>query len=107
MIEIVGGSLISILALTVICLVFCNKKKRTEDPDSPQGFVKFLEDSRSWAFDYIQDAQIEIQNFVNETEPIVDRALSNKDADKKDLRKALFEVQNNMEHLKNLLPKDK
>lgn len=34
-----------------------------------ENFIKFLSDSRDWAYEYIQDIQEGVTNFVNEVEP--------------------------------------
>ena len=36
------------------------------------GFVKFLSDSRDWAFKYIEDVQETLQNFVSVVKPVLD-----------------------------------
>jgi hypothetical protein len=41
--------------------------KNSSSPD-PQGYSKFLEDSREAAFDYIEQAQSAISDFKNKTE---------------------------------------
>ena len=34
-----------------------------------ENFIKFLSDSRDWAFEYIEDVQKELENFVRDIEP--------------------------------------
>ncbi|MGA1047403.1 MAG: hypothetical protein ACO3UU_05295 [Minisyncoccia bacterium] len=43
-----------------------------EDQDiHKENFIKFLSDSREWAFDYIENVQIGLSKFVEEIDPIV------------------------------------
>lgn len=37
-----------------------------------QNFIKFLSDSRDWAFQYIEDVQVGIKKFMNEVQPQID-----------------------------------
>jgi len=37
-----------------------------------QNFIKFLSDSRDWAFQYIEDVQVGIKKFMNEVQPQLD-----------------------------------
>lgn len=34
-----------------------------------ESFIKFLSDSRDWAFEYIEEVQTELRNFIEEIEP--------------------------------------
>jgi hypothetical protein len=34
-----------------------------------ENFIKFLSDSRDWAYEYIEDVQSGLKKFVNEIEP--------------------------------------
>lgn len=34
-----------------------------------ENFIKFLSDSRDWAYEYIQDVQNGLEKFINEIEP--------------------------------------
>jgi alpha-L-fucosidase len=34
-----------------------------------ENFIKFLSDSRDWAFEYIEDVQEQLENFVRDIEP--------------------------------------
>lgn len=72
------------------------------DDSLQEQFLKFVSDSREWAFEYIENVQSTIQQIVNEIEPI---ALSYTDQDiPADVNKhALYEV---YEQLKNILPEE-
>jgi alpha-L-fucosidase len=34
-----------------------------------ENFIKFLSDSRDWAFEYIEDVQTQLENFIRDIEP--------------------------------------
>ena len=41
-----------------------------EDQDiHKESFIKFLSDSRDWAFEYIEDVQKQLENFIRDVEP--------------------------------------
>lgn len=46
-----------------------NKEDKTEDQTHKENFLKFLSDSRDWAYQYIEDVQNGLTKFVNEIEP--------------------------------------
>ena len=44
-----------------------------EDQDiHKENFIKFLSDSRDWAFEYIEDVQKELENFIKDIDPEID-----------------------------------
>jgi translation elongation factor EF-Ts len=45
------------------------KPTKTEDDIHKENFIKFLSDSRDWAFDYIEDVQKGLSKFIEEVEP--------------------------------------
>lgn len=45
------------------------KPTKTEEDIHKENFIKFLSDSRDWAFDYIEDVQKGLSKFINEVEP--------------------------------------
>jgi hypothetical protein len=50
--------------------VFNSTREQESDSDvHKENFIKFLSDSRDWAYEYIEDVQSSIQKFVNEIEP--------------------------------------
>jgi hypothetical protein len=50
--------------------IFNNAKQEESDSDvHKENFIKFLSDSRDWAYIYIEDVQKGITKFVNEIEP--------------------------------------
>jgi hypothetical protein len=44
-------------------------KIKTDESVHKENFIKFLSDSRDWAYKYIEDVQSGLNNFINETEP--------------------------------------
>jgi len=47
------------------------QNKEDESVEKTEGFLKFVSDSRDWAFDYIQKAQTSVQQFGNTIEPML------------------------------------
>jgi len=45
-----------------------DKKNKLEDPSS-EAFLKFVSDSRDWAYQYIDNVQESLNNFINDIEP--------------------------------------
>lgn len=85
-----------------------NMPPSLEDQDiHKENFIKFLSDSRDWAFDYIEEVQKGLQKFIVEVEPeidyfnkygiVVEGMLSPHD-------KALKKISEQFEELKKLLP---
>ena len=44
-------------------------KIKTDESVHKENFIKFLSDSRDWAYKYIEDVQSGLNNFINEIEP--------------------------------------
>jgi len=44
-------------------------KIKTDESVHKENFIKFLSDSRDWAYQYIEEVQTGLNNFINETEP--------------------------------------
>jgi predicted RNA-binding protein with EMAP domain len=47
------------------------QNKEDESVEKTEGFLKFVSDSRDWAFDYIEKAQTSVQQFGNTIEPML------------------------------------
>jgi uncharacterized membrane protein YvbJ len=47
---------------------FSEKKNKLEDPSS-EAFLKFISDSRDWAYTYIDEVQSSLNKFINDLEP--------------------------------------
>ena len=59
-----------VISLARVQDVFNSTNQNEKDNDvHKENFIKFLSDSRDWAYEYIQDVQTGLQKFVNEIEP--------------------------------------
>ena len=82
---------------------------KTEDDIHKENFIKFLSDSRDWAFDYIEEVQTGLNKFIKEVEPelgyynkfggVIEGMIAPHD-------KALKKISKEFEELKKLLPED-
>jgi hypothetical protein len=62
----------AILANTLRLLVMqesMNSENKTEKEQSDEAFLKFVSDSRDWAYQYIDDVQSSLSKFVSDIEP--------------------------------------
>lgn len=46
-----------------------DSKLKSDESVHKENFIKFLSDSRDWAYQYIEDVQAGLTNFINETAP--------------------------------------
>lgn len=64
------------LTASIITILLENANSKTETDDknlnTNEGFVKFLSDSRDWAFAYIEEVQSILNKFVNEVGPDIE-----------------------------------
>jgi ABC-type bacteriocin/lantibiotic exporter with double-glycine peptidase domain len=59
-----------IVSLSRVQDIFNNTKEEEKDSEvHKENFIKFLSDSRDWAYEYIEHVQSGITQFVNEIEP--------------------------------------
>lgn len=77
---------------------------RLSSPDD--GFVKFLSQSRIWAYEYIENAQKEIQEVVSSIEAEQRLLSSIKPVQKRDLEDVLNRIIKHSEKLKAILPEN-
>jgi hypothetical protein len=62
----------AILANTLNLLLMqqsMNDENKTDQEKSNEAFLKFISDSRDWAYQYIDDVQEGINKFINDVEP--------------------------------------
>ena len=89
---------------------YVNARNAVNDADiHTQNFIKFLSDSRDWAYQYIEDVQGGIKKFMNEVEPqldyynkygiVVDGMIPSHDF-------ALKKISKEVEELKKFLPEE-
>ena len=48
-----------------------NSKFSSEESIHKESFIKFLSDSRDWAYKYIEDVQKGLNSFVNDIDPVI------------------------------------
>ena len=46
-----------------------NAENKTDKEKSDEAFLKFVSDSRDWAYQYIDDVQSSLGKFINDIEP--------------------------------------
>jgi adenylate kinase family enzyme len=64
---------LSMIKQAMMNLVLELPETKTEDIDvHKENFIKFLSESREWAFDYIEDFQGTLQKFLDEVQPQLD-----------------------------------
>lgn len=81
-----------------------------QDEMIKESFLKFISDSRDWAFEYIEEVQVGLEKFINIVEPhikyydeygiVIEGIVSTHD-------KALQEISKEFKELKKLLPSNK
>lgn len=62
----------AILANTIQLLIMqqsINEENKTDKEKSNEDFLKFVSDSRDWAYQYIDDVQASLNKFINDIEP--------------------------------------
>jgi hypothetical protein len=62
----------AILANTLKLLIMqesLNSESKTDKEQADEAFLKFVSDSRDWAYQYIDDAQASINKFITDIEP--------------------------------------
>lgn len=78
--------------------------QRLSSPDD--GFVKFLSESRVWAYEYIESAQKEIQEVVSAIDAEKNLLNETKSVRKTDLEDALNRMIKHSDRLKAILPEN-
>ena len=69
------------------------------------GFIKFITESREYAFKYIENSQEAIKNFIIYFEKNIDHLKNNQPKDLK-YRMVIKDLEDHYKKLKSLLPKD-
>lgn len=62
----------AILANTIQLLIMqqsINEENKTDKEKSNEDFLKFVSDSRDWAYQYIDDVQASLNKFISDIEP--------------------------------------
>ena len=74
--------------------------------EDKENFLKFISDSREWAFDYIEDVQHGLTKFVKEVEPSINHFDKYGDTLWTPLTENMKIISTSFKELKELLPKD-
>jgi len=78
-----------------------------DDEAHKENFIKFLSDSRDWAFEYIEDVQSGLNKFVSDIEPEINYFKEYGDIGSMQPNYySLKKITEAYEELKNLLPKE-
>jgi len=72
-----------------------------------ENFIKFLSDSREWAFSYIEEVQNGINNFINDVDREIVYFDKYGDAIHTPMNKSMQIISKSYKNLKKLLPQDK
>lgn len=65
----------AILANTLQLLIMqqsINDENKTDKDQANEDFLKFVSDSRDWAYEYIEDVQQKINRFITDIEPEIE-----------------------------------
>ena len=82
-------------------------KIKTDESVHKENFIKFLSDSRDWAYQYIEDVQAGLTNFIEQTAPEIN--YFNEYGDTMSLAPNYYsmkKIAEEYEKLKTLLPKE-
>jgi hypothetical protein len=74
--------------------------------DKNDGFVKFISDSRDWAFEYIENVQQSIQKVLHDTEHTIKYHREFTSMEIEPYKTQLDTLSNAIDELKQLLPKE-
>ena len=74
--------------------------------EDKENFLKFISDSREWAFDYIEDVQQGLTKFVKEVEPSITHFDNYGDSMWTPLTETIKIISKSFKELKELHPKD-
>jgi hypothetical protein len=83
------------------------KEDKTDQQIHQENFLKFLSDSRDWAFNYIEEVQSGLNKFVSDVEPEINYFKEYGDLISMEPNyKSLKKISQAYEELKKLLPKE-
>lgn len=49
-----------------------NSENKTDKEQADEAFLKFISDSRDWAYSYIEETQEKIDSFINDAGSVID-----------------------------------
>ena len=96
-------------SIITILLENANNKSASEDKNlnTNEGFVKFLSDSRDWAFAYIEEVQSVLGKFISEVGPEIEYYRNFGQAVDSPNNESLDKISSAYSELEKVLPKDK
>jgi len=96
-------------SIITILLENANNKSASEDKNlnTNEGFVKFLSDSRDWAFAYIEEVQSVLNKFISEVGPEIEYYRNFGQAIDSPNNESLDKISKAYSELEKVLPKDK
>lgn len=74
--------------------------------DKSDGFLKFVSDSRDWAFEYIESVQDGIQSFISDVDPYIEYWDTYHEVMQTPLDLGMGKISESYKKLKELLPSD-
>lgn len=80
-------------------------EKQSKELEKSEDFLKFVTQSRDWAFEYIENAQSVIGVFVNNVDEVINN--TNSKSSKAEYIQALDKINQAYKEVKELLPQDK
>lgn len=84
-----------------------NEEKMAMETEKSDGFVKFLSDSRDWAFEYIENVQGSLHDFDEKVRPVLDWAMTYGMANGENAHtRSIEKISEAYEELKRILPKN-
>jgi hypothetical protein len=98
--------LMSDIDMTIVELSEAKLEVQRLSSSSDDGFVKFLSESRAWAYDYIEYVQKEIQEIVFEFDSEQKILSETKSLQKSDLEYVLGKTKQHFDRLKAILPEN-
>jgi hypothetical protein len=82
-------------------------ESKSDEDIHKENFIKFLSDSRDWAFGYIEDVQKGLEKFISYADPEINYFDENSDTSKgTDYHKFMKNFSKEYEELKKLMPTD-
>jgi len=95
-------------SIITILLENANNKSVSEDKNlnTNEGFVKFLSDSRDWAFAYIEEVQLVLKKFISEVGPEIEYYRNFGQAVDSPNNESLDKISKAYSELEKVLPKD-
>jgi uncharacterized protein (DUF2164 family) len=102
----------AILANTIKLLLHQEQQhevNKTDEEKSNEAFLKFVSDSRDWAYQYIEEVQSGLKSFIDEVEPQIDYYNHYGAAVEGMMAPhdfAMKKISSEFKKLKNLLPED-